>query len=71
MRKEILILCGLGILLLPPTLASSDCVDLRRSTIWHVQGGHTIIFYDRVAPLIHHRIFTSSRIMFVTMTTPS
>ncbi len=51
MRKKILILFGLGILLLPPTLASSDCVNLRRSTSWYVQGGHTIIFYDGIRPL--------------------
>jgi hypothetical protein len=51
MRKKILILFGFAILLLLPTLASSDCVDLRRSTSWYIQGGHKIIFYEGMRPM--------------------
>jgi len=51
MERKILVLLGLVILLLKPTLALSDCVDLKRSTGWYVQGAHTIIFYDGNRPL--------------------
>lgn len=51
MRKKILILFGFAILLLLPTLASSDCVDLGRSTSWYIQGGHKIIFYEGMRPI--------------------
>jgi hypothetical protein len=51
MRRKILILLGLMILLLSPTLASSDCVDLGGSTSWYVRDGHTIIFYEGMTPL--------------------
>jgi len=46
MRRRILILLGFAILLLLPPLASSDCVDLGRSTSWYVQGGITRIYIE-------------------------
>ncbi len=34
-----------------PVAATSDCVDLTRSTSYYVQGAHTIIFYEGVRPV--------------------
>jgi hypothetical protein len=51
MVKKMVILLGLGIVLFSPSLVFSDCVDLRRSTSWYVQGGHSIIFYGGLMPI--------------------
>ena len=34
-----------------PLAATSDCVDLRRSTSYYVQGAHTVIFYEGMRPV--------------------
>jgi len=51
MGKKIVILLGLGIALLSPSIALSDCVDLGRSTSLYVQGAHSIIFYGGLMPI--------------------
>ena len=49
--KNISILIGLGILLVLPNLAASDCTDFGRVTNWYVQNGNTIIYYDQNRPV--------------------
>jgi len=45
-HKIVLILVlSLFTVLLFPYVALSDCVDLGRSTAWHIQDEHTIFFY--------------------------
>ena len=51
MTVKTIILLGLAILLLLPTLASSDCVDLGRSTGWYIREEHKVIFYAGTRPL--------------------
>ena len=34
-----------------PDAATSDCVDLTRTTSYYVQGAHTIIFYEGMRPV--------------------
>jgi len=51
MRKKIVILLGLGIMLLSPSVVLPDCMDLNRSTSLYVQGGHSIIFYEGLRPI--------------------
>jgi len=51
MRRNILILLCLGILLVLPSLAVSDCKDFGRVTSWYVQDESTIIFYSRNQPV--------------------
>jgi hypothetical protein len=51
MRKKMVVLIGLVIVLLCPGLVLSDCLDLKRSTSYYVQGSHSIIFYEGVRPM--------------------
>jgi hypothetical protein len=51
MGKKIFILLGFSLLLLPPSLALSDCADFTRMTNWAVQGSSTIIFYTGNLPI--------------------
>ena len=51
MKTRILLLFGLGVLLFPPTLASSDCTDLGRSTGVSVLDDKTIVYYVGNQPL--------------------
>jgi hypothetical protein len=51
MRKKIVILLGLGIVLLSPSVVLPDCIDLGRSTSLYVQGGHSIIYYAGLMPI--------------------
>ncbi|HVP79011.1 MAG TPA: hypothetical protein VMV04_14080 [Thermodesulfobacteriota bacterium] len=51
MKKNILILLCLGILLVPPNLALSDCLDFGRVTSWYVQDENTIIYYSQNTPV--------------------
>jgi hypothetical protein len=50
MRK--LICMGLLLFLLPG-IVLADCVDLRRSTSYYVQGAHDIIVYSRLTPVAY------------------
>jgi hypothetical protein len=51
MRKKIILLCV--VLLFVPTFAMGDCLDVRRSTSWYIQGGHTLILYSGITPLAY------------------
>ena len=51
MKKNILILLSLGIFLVFPRLAASDCVDFGRANIWYVQNENTIIYYSQNKPV--------------------
>jgi multisubunit Na+/H+ antiporter MnhB subunit len=51
MKKKRLILISFGILLLIPTLASADCLDLGGFTGWVVEGSHTLVFYMGTRPI--------------------
>jgi hypothetical protein len=51
MKKKILLVVGLVTLLFSPTLASSDCTDLGRSTGVSVQDEKTIVYYLGNRPL--------------------
>ena len=50
MKKNILVLLCLGILLVLPNLAVSDCTDFGRVTNWYVQDENTIIAYRQNTP---------------------
>jgi hypothetical protein len=51
MKKNILMLLGLGILLVLPNLAVSDCADFGRVNSWYVQDENTIIYYSQIRPV--------------------
>ncbi len=51
MKKKTVILVGLAIFLLCPSLVLSDCVDFRRSTSFYVAGGHSVVFYSGLTPI--------------------
>jgi hypothetical protein len=51
MKKYILILLCLGILLVVPNLAVSDCTDFSSATSWDVQDDNTIIYYSENRPV--------------------
>jgi len=51
MRKKIIILLGLGIMLLSPSVVLPDCISLGRSTSSYVEGSHAIIFYEGLRPI--------------------
>ncbi len=51
MGKKMVILAGLAIVLLSPSLVISDCVDFRRSTSFYVAGGHSVTFYSGLTPI--------------------
>ena len=51
MKKNIPILLCLGILLVVPNFAVSDCTDLGRATSWYVQDEQTVISYAQNKPL--------------------
>ena len=51
MKKNILMLLSLGILLVLPRLAASDCLSFGRATGWYVQDENTIIFYSQIKPV--------------------
>ncbi len=51
MKRNILILLCVGILLVLPSLAASDCLDFGRATGWYVQDENTIIFYNQMKPV--------------------
>jgi len=48
--KKILWLLSLAVVLLP-TFASADCVDLERFTNWILETSHTLVFYAGAKPL--------------------
>ena len=51
MKKNILVLLCLGILMIFPDLAVSDCTDFGRVTSWYVEDEDTIIFYSQNRPV--------------------
>ncbi len=51
MGKKMVILVGLAIVSLCPSLVLSDCIDFKRSTSYYVVGGHSVIFYSGLTPL--------------------
>ncbi len=51
MGKKMVILLGLAIFLLCPSLVLSDCVDFRRFTSFYVAGGHSVVFYSGLTPI--------------------
>jgi hypothetical protein len=51
MGKKVVVLLGVAVTLLSPSIVFSDCVDLGRATSWYVQGGHSIIFYRGLMPI--------------------
>ena len=51
MKKKRLILISFGILLLIPTLAFADCLDLGGFTSWIFEDTHTIVFYMETRPV--------------------
>jgi len=51
MGKKMVILMGLAIILLCPSLVLSDCMDFIRSTGFYVEGGSSIIFYSGSFPI--------------------
>ena len=51
MKKNILILLSLGIFLVLPRLAASDCVDFGRVNNWYVQDENTILYYSQNKPV--------------------
>lgn len=51
MKISILILLCLGILLVVPNLAVSDCTDFSRVSSWYVQDEKTIIGYRQNTPV--------------------
>lgn len=51
MRTNILILMCLGILLILPNLALSDCTDFGRVTSWYAQDESTMIAYRQNTPV--------------------
>ena len=50
MKKVIYV--GLFILFLP-NLALTDCVDVRRTTSYYIQGAHNVILYNRLTPVAY------------------
>ena len=50
MKKNILVLVCLGILLVLPNLAVSDCTDFGRVNSWYVRDENTIIAYRQNTP---------------------
>jgi len=50
-KKNILILLCLGILLVLPRLAASDCVNFSRASSFYVQDEKTIIYYSQNEPI--------------------
>jgi hypothetical protein len=51
MKKKRLILISFGVLLLIPTVAFADCLDLGGSTSWVLEDTHTIVFYMGMRPM--------------------
>ena len=78
MKKKRLILITFGILLLIPTLAFADCLDLGGFSSWVLENTHTIVFYMETRPVarleipylrwIRHPIFVSSKVTCVIRT---
>ena len=70
MKKKRLILISFGILLLIPTLALADCLDLGGFSSWVLEDTHTIVFYMEVRPIARLeipdcRIYPSSNIRLI------
>ena len=51
MKKNLLILVGIGILLLLPTLVLADCDDLGGFTNFVLQGSNTVVLYAGSTPM--------------------
>jgi hypothetical protein len=51
MRNQSLILLSLAVLLLSPSYATGDCIDLSRFTNWVREDEHTVTFYRREIPI--------------------
>jgi hypothetical protein len=52
MKRNILILLGFSLLLIP-NLVLADCVDVSRTTSYYIQGAHDVILYYRLTPLAY------------------
>ena len=51
MKRVLFLMLVITLVLLSSNSVFSDCVDLRRSNGWYVQGAHTIIFYIGLSPI--------------------
>ena len=52
MKRNILILVGLGILLIFPSFVLADCADLGGFTSFSVTGGNTVTLYAGNTPFV-------------------
>jgi len=51
MKRIALAIIYVAILLWVPHLVFSDCVDVRRFTVWYPQGEHILVFYRVATPI--------------------
>jgi hypothetical protein len=51
MKRILFLMVVTSLVLLFSNIVFSDCVDLKRSNGWYVQGSHTIIFYVGFTPI--------------------
>lgn len=51
MGKHWFVMAVIMLLLMPPAVASADCLDLGRANNYYVEGSHGIIFYAGMRPI--------------------